>query len=101
MSDKCYQCMDKGLLIIPMKAQNGMMYDYMFQCSCNKGHYFNQLPVIDISIKENREFLKKLAKNYEQRKTEVKVIAEFNNATIKVWFNSTIRNIKKFSNNVK
>lgn len=69
MSDKCYQCMDKGLLIIPMKSQNGMTYDYMFQCSCNKGRYFNQLPAIDISIKENREFLKKLAKkNYEKSK---------------------------------
>ena len=69
MSDKCYQCMDKGLLLIPMKAQNGMIYDYMFQCSCSKGRYFKQLPVIDISIEENREFLKKLAKkNYEKSK---------------------------------
>lgn len=65
---ECYQCMDIGILFIPMVAKNGMTYDYMFGCSCSKGRYYKQLPTIDIKNQENIEFLKKLAvSNYEKR----------------------------------
>lgn len=67
MGYECYQCMDKGLLIIPMVAENGLTYDYMFQCSCSKGNYYKQLPEIDINNHSNREKLKDLAnKNYNE-----------------------------------
>lgn len=64
---ECYQCKDKGLLLIPMKSKNGLIYDYMFQCSCRRGGYFPQLPKFDISRTEVREVLKSLAnKNYNE-----------------------------------
>lgn len=67
-----YQCMDIGILLIPMVAKNERTYDYMFSCSCSKGHYYKQLPVVDIRNQKIREFLRKLAtKNYEQRNKEV------------------------------
>ena len=64
---ECYQCMDKGLFLIPMVAKNGLKYDYMFQCSCRRGGLFPQLPKIDISNPNNRVILKELAnKNYKE-----------------------------------
>lgn len=63
---ECFQCMDKGLLIIPIQNENEMTYDYMFQCSCSKGNWFPQLPKINILVESNRELLKSLAnRNYK------------------------------------
>lgn len=64
--DYCYQCLDTGIITIPMKGANEKTYDYMFQCSCRRGSYHSQLPQIDIQVAENRDFLKRLAeKNYK------------------------------------
>lgn len=70
---ECYQCMDKGLLVIPKQGTTGLAYDFMFQCTCQKGHYYKQLPPLDIKVPENREILKRLAnENYEMEKNSVK-----------------------------
>lgn len=74
MAKECYQCIDTGIIIVPMVAKNGKAYDYMFQCSCHRGSYHSQLPKIDISVPENREFLKELSdKNYKMLSESPKI----------------------------
>lgn len=69
----CYQCMDKGIITIPIENKNNMIYDYMFQCSCGKGCFFTQLPTLNIQNESVRGFLKKLAdKNYREHEEYMK-----------------------------
>ncbi|GEM_PF-4479014 len=66
MAKDCYQCLDTGIIMIPMAGANSKVYDYMFQCSCHRGSYHSQLPKLDIQDAEIRDFLKALAdKNYK------------------------------------